>query len=76
MKYQCGWVVNQKDPDQLAKEIKNLVTNHELRSSIIEKAQRQARIDFSPDIAREHLLESIHFGIKNIDRLVHYQTKI
>lgn len=55
-KYQCGSIVDQNEPRKLADEIEKLIVDHNLRSVITENAQRQARLDFSPELARSQLM--------------------
>lgn len=54
-KYRCGVTADQNDPHKLAIEIKKLVTNPDGHNEIIRNAHRQASLDFSPELARDHL---------------------
>jgi len=63
--YRCGWVADQNDPYRLAMQIKGLVTDTEVRFEIIQNALRQAHRDFSPETARNILLEYL----KNVSGL-------
>jgi glycosyltransferase involved in cell wall biosynthesis len=59
--HRCGWVVDQNDSAMMAATIEEIITRPELRTEITRNAQRRARVDFSPEIARKQLLESIKF---------------
>jgi len=49
-RYDCGFVVDQKDPDLLAKAILRLAQDMELRQSITQNALHRAREDFSIEL--------------------------
>ena len=55
-KYKCALIVDQNKPDKLADGIKNLILDHELRKKIIDNAQRQVRLDYSPELASSSLM--------------------
>jgi glycosyltransferase involved in cell wall biosynthesis len=55
-KNQCGWIADQNNPDLLALAIANIILDPESRVTITYKALQQAKIDFSPDNARDQLL--------------------
>jgi glycosyltransferase involved in cell wall biosynthesis len=55
-KNQCGWVADKNDPHLLANTIKKIILDQELRTSITRNALKQAKIDYSPDKARDQLL--------------------
>jgi len=55
-RYQCGSIVDQKEPRKLAEGIKNLIVDLTLRNKIIKNAQRQAQLDFSAELASSSLM--------------------
>ena len=55
-KNQCGWIADQNNPYHLAIAIANLISDQESRPTIMRNAFQQAKIDFSPAIARDQLL--------------------
>ena len=54
-KHQCGWVADQNDSLELAREIEKLIVNPEFRSKVTQNARQQARLDYSPELARNQL---------------------
>ncbi len=54
-KHQCGWIADQNDPLELAREIEKLIVNPEFRSKVTQNARQQARLDYSPELARNQL---------------------
>lgn len=55
-KHDCGVVVDEKDPSQLATAIKQILDDEQYRMQISERAFEQAQADFSIDSARAALL--------------------
>ena|GEM_PF-338919 len=53
--YECGVVVDERDPVQLALAIRRLIQDAELRARCVRNARRCARTDFSLATARERL---------------------
>jgi glycosyltransferase involved in cell wall biosynthesis len=55
-KHRCGLIADQNDSHRLAAEIEKLITNPEIRREMIQSAQRQVRLDYSPELARCRLI--------------------
>ncbi len=55
-KHQCGWVAEENDSNAIAKELEQIIAAPGLRAAITKNARRQAKCDFSPELARERLL--------------------
>jgi glycosyltransferase involved in cell wall biosynthesis len=56
-RYQCGFLVDQNNPQKLALEIKKLLTDPQVYIQKVHNARQQARFDFSPDRAQDQLVE-------------------
>ena len=54
--HQCGLLVDENNADQLAVEIRKLVTDPQGCSQLIHNARRYASPDFSPELAQNQLL--------------------
>lgn len=61
-KHQCGFVADQNDSKLLATEIKKIITNPSSWQGIVRNARRQARLDFSPELAQDQLKALVQIG--------------
>lgn len=58
-KYNCAGAASQNDPLALAQTIRQLISDNHFRNTIIHNALERARVDFSPESAREIFLQSL-----------------
>jgi glycosyltransferase involved in cell wall biosynthesis len=59
-KHQCGWIVEQNNPVQLADVIIKIIKDAESRNRFEQNALERAKIDFSPSVARDQFLRLLH----------------
>ena len=52
----CGAVADQNDVDSLSIGVGRILDDHDFRTSIIRNAQNRARLDFSPQLARDQFM--------------------
>jgi glycosyltransferase involved in cell wall biosynthesis len=57
--HDAGWVVDQPDPDQLAKAIRSIIADESLRQKRTTAARKIALTDFDPNKARRQFAELI-----------------
>jgi glycosyltransferase involved in cell wall biosynthesis len=55
--HQCGLVASRNDADCLKDHILTLIKDEELCHTMVERALRQAKLDFDPQVASEKLLD-------------------
>jgi glycosyltransferase involved in cell wall biosynthesis len=61
-KHQCGFIVDQNNPDELAAEIKKIIVNPDGQNEIVRNARRQASLDFSPEIVQGQLKAALRIA--------------
>ena len=59
-KHECAGIAKQNDAVSLAQHLKHLITNKKFRARIISNALSQSQADFSPQHAREKLIQFLN----------------
>lgn len=67
-RYECGMVVDQKDPAALATALDRLLSDPGLRDRLVERGWERARVDFDLQVQRRKFWDLLEQNLKTVGR--------